>query len=634
MRNNNLPISIPRIALNVADADFKPTRTALEAVKYSDRCDFAIYPVNGQILVKLDVVNELRLRSDSATGVRRPVTVSIFDAGTHDAISATQTCICIQRGVLAATHSVSVPFSFADISVGALYSVTVSDDKTGAVIAEKWLRLYMPYYDGIPADLIYQPRSGGIEIADEEPLHRAFKAAPMTYYKARFHMRLDDECTLGALLPECEVCIYFPDGSVESTVCEASFDMKPSACVKCWFTAPFYMTSSRRGICYAELLCLDRQVAGFTFSTADEPISGPWEPGQMDAMLEYSPKLAAERYRSDLAKAAKTSDDAFDRLLQDFIDSQMEPDEPEPDAEAEANEAPAAREERDDEEACDLSDLTGLAAVKDKLASYTRFVTFNKWRRDNGLPTPGLPLHAMFCGSPGTGKTTVAKRMGSMLKQAGLLSNGHVVVKERSSLVGKYYSDEETNTSAAIEEAQGGILFIDEAYQLYQPSDPRDPGRLVIETLMTALADESKRDWMLILAGYTDEMRRMFEMNPGLKSRIPESNIYFFDDFTEPQLMEIARNYLGTSKYELTPEAICALERRLGHDYQHRDRTFGNARHVINMIQTEIIPAMASRVVESGFYDARALSQIQACDIPRPIAMLPASAPARIGYRG
>lgn len=139
-----------------------------------------------------------------------------------------------------------------------------------------------------------------------------------------------------------------------------------------------------------------------------------------------------------------------------------------------------------------LASLTGLKAVKNKLAIYEKLVGFNKLRADNGLAVPSLPLHAMFMGSPGTGKTTVAKMMGAMLHRAGVLSSGHVIVKERSTLMGPNYSNEETNTLQAIEDAQGGILFIDEAYQLYQPNDPRDPGKFVIETLLNALADESK----------------------------------------------------------------------------------------------------------------------------------------------
>ena len=178
-------------------------------------------------------------------------------------------------------------------------------------------------------------------------------------------------------------------------------------------------------------------------------------------------------------------------------------------------------------------------------------------------------------------------------------AKGHVVVRERSTLLGQNYNSESEKTLAAIEEARGGILFIDEAYQLYQPNDSRDPGKFVIETLLTALADESDRDWMLVLAGYPDEMRKMFEMNPGFKSRIPESNIYLFEDFTESELIEIAEKYLSGHRYNLSDEARIALGDRLRKDYTARTKNFGNARHVINMIQTEIIPSMAVRVTKA-----------------------------------
>lgn len=160
----------------------------------------------------------------------------------------------------------------------------------------------------------------------------------------------------------------------------------------------------------------------------------------------------------------------------------------------------------------------------------------------------------MFLGSPGTGKSTVAKMMGVMLHRAGVQSKGHVVVRERATLLEQNYNSEAEKTMEAIEAAQGGILFIDEAYQLCQPNDPRDPGKFVIETLLTALADDSNHDWMLVLAGYSDQMKRMFDMNPGFKSRIPDSNIYVFDDFTESELMEIAEKYLERNNYTLSDE--------------------------------------------------------------------------------
>ena len=171
---------------------------------------------------------------------------------------------------------------------------------------------------------------------------------------------------------------------------------------------------------------------------------------------------------------------------------------------------------------------------------------------------------------------------------------------------------------AAIEEARGGILLIDEAYQLYQPNDSRDPGKFVIETLLTELADESNRDWMLVLAGYPQEMKRMFDMNPGFKSRIPDSNIYVFDDFTESELMEIAEKYFLRHQYSLTPDACAALENRLKADYSRREKNFGNARHVINMIQTEILPAMAVRVTSGEIINEVSLTQILPADIPMP----------------
>lgn len=374
----------------------------------------------------------------------------------------------------------------------------------------------------------------------------------------------------------------------------------------------------------------------------------------------------------DTNEGVSDNDKDFDELLDDFIKSQLEDNEEnteitcwsvqeepyEPyadddnaeengdeveecssDDDEETNEddyydCDFPEEEEDDEpevEELTLDKMIGLGSVKEKLVTYEHLVRFNKLRRDSGLPTPSIPLHAMFLGAPGTGKTTVAKMMGKMLADTGVLSYGHVVVKERSKLIGQFYSNEEKNTLRAIEDAQGGILFIDEAYQLYQPHDPKDPGKFVIETLMTALADESKRDWMLILAGYPDEMRKMFEMNPGLKSRIPDSNIYVFDDYTADELMCIAENYLERNKYTLTAEARKALTLRLRSDYEQRDKSFGNARHVVNMIETDILPAMAERVILSGDCDVKALTEIHACDIPKPIRKLQAVR-QRIGF--
>lgn len=266
-----------------------------------------------------------------------------------------------------------------------------------------------------------------------------------------------------------------------------------------------------------------------------------------------------------------------------------------------------------------LEHMVGLDSVKTKLATFESVVRFGQMRRQAGLSHNVMPLHAMFLGAPGTGKTTVAKIIGRVLADIGVLSKGHVVVRDRATLTGQYYSSESENTLKALEEAQGGILFIDEAYQLCQPADPKDPGHFVLDTLMTALADESKRDWMLILAGYTKPTKKLLEMNPGLSSRIPESNHYYFEDFTASQLMEIARRWIDQNSYSLTPHASDALTRLLTADYENKDEHFGNARHVMNLLQTQILPTMACRVVASTTTpEVRELSIIHACDIPQP----------------
>lgn len=281
----------------------------------------------------------------------------------------------------------------------------------------------------------------------------------------------------------------------------------------------------------------------------------------------------------------------------------------------------------------ELENMVGLGNVKRKLSDCDHLMRFFQMRKRQGLPVQTFPLHALFLGSPGTGKTTVAKLMGALLKDAGVLSKGHVVVKERASLINHYYGSGEQRTHDAIEEAQGGILFIDEAYQLYAPNEPKDPGKDVIRSLLTVLADEQNRDIMVILAGYTEPVLKMLEMNPGLSSRFPRSNHYVFDDYTPDELIEIARRYFMSNSYLLTPDAEKALCSLLRSDYEHRQQDFGNARHVMNIIQTGILPSMARRISQATAPDRDALSLIQASDIPAPRFLeLPAPSHRPLGF--
>lgn len=262
-----------------------------------------------------------------------------------------------------------------------------------------------------------------------------------------------------------------------------------------------------------------------------------------------------------------------------------------------------------------LNRLIGLGNVKKKIEEYRSVVMLSRKRAEMGLPTVRPVLHAAFMGNPGTGKTTVAKILGSMMKELGLLSSGHVVVEERSTLMGQNYASEQEKTLSALERAKGGILFIDEAYLLYKPDDPRDPGINVIETLLTALADPEQQDWMLLIAGYTEPMTRLLEQNAGLKSRIPEQNRFIFDDYTVDELMQIADLFCSQNGYELSDDARAKMRERVEREYGMRDNKFGNARFVNNLFKIEVIPAFSLRVNKIEEPTEKDLTHIQAEDI-------------------
>ena len=262
-----------------------------------------------------------------------------------------------------------------------------------------------------------------------------------------------------------------------------------------------------------------------------------------------------------------------------------------------------------------LNQLIGLDSVKKKIEEYRSVVMLSKKRAMMGLPTVRPVLHAAFMGNPGTGKTTVAKILGSMMKELGLLSSGHVVVEERSTLMGQNYASEQEKTLSALERAKGGILFIDEAYLLYKPDDPRDPGINVIETLLTALADPQQQDWMLLIAGYTEPMTRLLEQNAGLKSRIPEQNRFRFDDYTVEELMQIADLFCTQNGYELSDEARAKVRERVEREYGMRDNKFGNARFINNLFKIEVVPAFSMRVNKIDAPNEKDLTLIKAEDI-------------------
>merc|ERR1719453_836681 len=166
-------------------------------------------------------------------------------------------------------------------------------------------------------------------------------------------------------------------------------------------------------------------------------------------------------------------------------------------------------------------------------------------RREAGLGGAGGAgtLHMIFSGNPGTGKTTVARIVAELLGSMGLIRKGHLVEADRASLVAGYSGQTALKTRQVVEQAMGGVLFIDEAYALVSEDGKDSFGKEALDTLIKMIEDR-RQDLVVILAGYPDEMERLVSTNPGVRSRFPTS--IGFEDYTEEELMQIAEQMLGT----------------------------------------------------------------------------------------
>lgn len=253
-----------------------------------------------------------------------------------------------------------------------------------------------------------------------------------------------------------------------------------------------------------------------------------------------------------------------------------------------------------------LDDLIGLANLKEQFTSFSNFMNYNKWRKGS-LKSAGdinIGLHMAFLGNPGTGKTTVAKRIGSLLRDLDMLKKGHVVVAERSTLVGKYIGHTAIKVKEVVESALDGVLFIDEAYSLYSES-PNDYGHEAISALITEM-ENNKENLVVIFAGYNDKMQNLFDMNEGLKSRI--SYRFMFDDYTSEEKVEILKSIIIENNFIIKDEVLHQAEITLSEISQILDNPiknryeFGNARGVRKFFEY-MVQNIADRIaIESAGY--------------------------------
>jgi probable Rubsico expression protein CbbX len=224
------------------------------------------------------------------------------------------------------------------------------------------------------------------------------------------------------------------------------------------------------------------------------------------------------------------------------------------------------------------NDMVGLLPVKSRVREIAALLVVDKLRRNLGLDTSVPSLHMCFTGAPGTGKTTVAMRMGQILQRMGYCRSGHLVVATRDDLVGQYVGHTAPKTKEVIKKAMGGVLLIDEAYYLYNASNDRDYGQESIEILLNVM-EENREDLVVILAGYKDRMDKFFSFIPGMSSRI--GNHIEFPNYEADELLSIAKVMVRDLEYEMSPKAepifFEYIKKRMTMPYFSNARTVRNA---------------------------------------------------------
>ncbi len=236
------------------------------------------------------------------------------------------------------------------------------------------------------------------------------------------------------------------------------------------------------------------------------------------------------------------------------------------------------------DEAKILYQLVGLEEVKNTVKEIEAYVKIQRQRKEHGLKADNLSLHMIFQGNPGTGKSAVARALGSIFYHHGVLPVGNIIEVERADLVGEYIGHTAQKTREKIEKARGGILFVDEAYSLAR-GGRQDFGKEAIDVMVKAMEDY-RDEFLLILAGYPYEMEYFLNLNPGLRSRIPHH--INFPDFTVKQLLQIADKMLEDYQYSLTPGARNVLRKHLSSLKRNGELSCGNARLVRNLLEKSI----------------------------------------------
>lgn len=241
----------------------------------------------------------------------------------------------------------------------------------------------------------------------------------------------------------------------------------------------------------------------------------------------------------------------------------------------------------------ELNNLIGLKNVKSKVNDLIIYQKVQKMREKEGLNAVKSTLHLSFTGNPGTGKTTVARIIGRIYKQLGLLSKGHFIEVSRTDLIAGYQGQTALKVKNVIEKAKGGVLFIDEAYSITENEQSDSYGRECITELTKALEDY-RNDLVVIVAGYSEPMKNFFSSNPGLKSRF--NTFIEFEDYNTKELLEILISMCKNNDYNLTEKAKIKLNDFFETELENKKENFSNGRMVRN-VYDDLVMNHARRVV-------------------------------------